>query len=76
MSTKVTAGTDRNTYSKVYDRLRKRSLRAMCKSRKVAHVLGTNAWWADASWSKGDHESYIAGVRDALNAVFSDREDA
>lgn len=80
MSTKVTAGRERNPFAQVYDRLRKRSQRAT-RSPNVAFedMVGRStgsAMWDGSAWYRTDHLAYVAGVRDALNAVSLDREDA
>lgn len=52
MSKVVTAGKARNTLSRIYDRLRKRSFRNLAVDR-----------------TSDEHEWYVKGVRDGLNAA-------
>ena len=52
--------------ARIYDRLRKRSQRARCWN-GAAPVGGPSSYWGEY-----DHLAYVAGVRDALNAVETD----
>jgi hypothetical protein len=48
----------------IYERLRKRSYRKMCHS-----IENRTDAWDDYWWYVDDHESYVKGVKDALQAV-------
>lgn len=77
MSVMVTGGRTRINAAKIYDRLRKRSLRALNLDRSVTFrdmtVRTTGDPWVDNGvWIDTDHMAYVAGVRDALNAVSED----
>lgn len=81
MSVMVTGGRTRVSAAKVYDRLRKRSLRAMNKRGGVSYEdmvsRTTRSPYIDgSSWNGTDHMAYVAGVRDALNAISSASQDA
>ena len=53
MSSAITKGNDRNELARIYDRLRKRRLRL-----RDRYMIGPTG-----------HAAYVAGVKDALNAV-------
>lgn len=59
MSMTVTGGRQRTAAARVYDRLRKRSYRRNVEEMRFI--------FAGARWH--EHEAYVAGVRDALNAM-------
>lgn len=74
MSTTITKGTERNALSRIYDRLRKRSQRRHKAKQDWPHLPragGRQGFTNDflPPWGLADHEAYILGVRDALNAV-------
>ena len=61
---------DRTLLGRVYDRLRKRSLRAIDTKEGYARMTGSEdkaEGWFD--WDDFDHRAYLLGVRHALNAV-------
>lgn len=74
MSAAITSGQTRTVASRVYDRLRKRSLRATERRGSRDKMIGReSAWYFDTEyWSVKQHEAYTAGVRDALNAIEED----
>lgn len=67
MSAAVTSGQTRSTASRIYDRLRKRSQRAIGK--KTSHDMTSSPYSGAAPWMTYEHDAYVAGVRDALNAI-------
>lgn len=80
MSVSVTGGATRSTAARVYDRLRKRSLRARTFNRAnqyndevglkvISDVVGKGTKFDHLLWNDYDHHAYVAGVRDALNAI-------
>lgn len=87
MSRMVTKGDRRNSLSRTYDRLRKRSQRKLSRS---LEVLSRDAeYWrrygdmrtVDALVDQGEnlvgrHQAYVEGVRDALNAIGFEVEEA
>lgn len=78
MSVMVTGGRTRVNAAKVYDRLRKRSLRALNSRDGVdfEDFIGRTQWVGRGQWIESDHMAYVAGVRDALNAISSASQDA
>lgn len=70
MAVAVTGGRIRNQFARIYDRLRKRSDRNIGNNR--SKYLGGQF----GSWTVAEHEAYVAGVRDALNAVEALQENA
>ena len=66
--TNFTGGRNRTLKARVYDRLRKRSLRAIREKteHEVTHRASASDW---TLWNESLHEAYVAGVRDALNAL-------
>lgn len=68
----VTHGTTTggNNLSRIYDRLRKRSDRAVWEKPRatvIGHISYTGFTHGD--WSMKEHEAFVAGVRQALSAV-------
>lgn len=74
MTADFTSGRDRNPLSRAYDRLRKASYRAARTGTPFETFIGYPKYrlhHADflPMWTIDDHELYLAGVRDALQAV-------
>lgn len=78
MSATITSGRVRGPMARIYDRLRKRSQRAAVNDTPFIDMAGRayDEYNTGEVWWKSDHIAYLAGVRDALNAVSSAREDA
>ena len=76
MSVMVTGGRTRVNAAKIYDRLRKRSLRSLGQRRFLEITGRTMTTAPSATWVDTDHMAYVAGVRDALNAISSASQDA
>ena len=69
-----TKGRDRTTAARIYDRLRKRSYRAI--GRKVSCEMTPNSRFASdwIRWGYEQHEAYVAGVWAALKAIEQESE--
>ena len=72
----ITQGTTRGggQLARIYDRLRKRSQRILADGKVPYNTMAQPPRFlkGNSEWQAFDHGAYVAGVRDALNAVEHD----
>ena len=61
--------TSAHPHNRLYERLRKRSYRACWKVSAQEFLRVPSYEGRAAMWDEIHHEAYVAGVRDALNAL-------